>query len=330
MQFGEFESSSSHYFSQKRIRHRFFFFREIEESKPEVLQSLYDDVFTPFRSCFPFDETSLEKIEEQLRGKLYNECLKRTTDQKEIGRLSMPFISKLHNEYYWTIFDAANDKYHQELIPLREAVRQWTKKQNLDADWCRALVLDSMRWFGKAERLRWQLTTAGSAYIDHQLEKSFLPCPNFPAWSPFWQRKSDYLERLKETITKSIDVFYSTHPLFSGLPEKIKQRTVKDIYREGEIYCNKLIALYEDKGYTQIKLSREEGRKIRWAVLAQVGTNPMMLSQIARKYRIAVHHVSEDVRACLQEINLPVRDTLFGSGRRIGIKENKRRNVAHS
>jgi hypothetical protein len=338
MQYGEFESSDSPYFSEKIIQSRVFFLQEIEESKPEILQSLYDEVYTPFRSCFPYDEDRLEKIEECLRLKWYEECLKKTTDQSKIRRLSMPFISKLHKAYYWTIFEAANDKYHPELIPLREAVRQWSKKQNLDADWCRAIALDSMRWFDDAKKLRWfddakklrwQITRSGRAYIEHQVEMSFLPCPNFPAWSPFWQRKSDYLERLKDKVTESVNAFFSTHPLFAGLPEKIKQRTMKDIYREGEIYCSKLFDYYQRKGYTQIKLSRDEERKIRWTVLAQVGTNPLMFSQIARKYRIATNHVSENVKDCLKEIDLPARDNLFGSGRRIGIKEKKRRNIAN-
>lgn len=338
MQYGEFESGDSLYFSQKIIQSRVFFLQEIEESKPEVLQSLYDEVYTPFRSCFPYDEDKLEKIEEGLRLKWYEECLKKTTDQNKIRRLSMPFFSKLQNAYYWTVFEAANDKYHPELIPLREAVRRWAKKQNLDADWCRAIALDSMRWFDDAnkhrwfddeKKLRWQITRSGKSDIDHLVERSFLPCPNFPAWSPFWQRKSDYLAKLKGRVTESIDVFFSAHPHFAGLPEKVKQKIMNEIYGQGVIYCNKLFDYYQGKGYSQIKLSREEERKIKWTVLAQVGTNPLMFRQIASKYRIGANHVSEAVQECLQEMDLPPRDNLFGAGRRAGIKEKTKRKIAN-
>lgn len=113
-----------HLISQRGAQHEFL--REIKRSAPEVLDDLSEESFALYR------EIRGEPIEYQRR--LRGEEL--TPQENEIANADFYVTSAI-----WRDITEGNPA---EFAPVDESLRQWSRRWNLDADWCRAFAFFAM------------------------------------------------------------------------------------------------------------------------------------------------------------------------------------------
>lgn len=113
-----------HLISQRGAQHEFL--REIKRRAPEVIDDLSGEAFGLYR------EIRGEPIEYQRR--LRGEEL--TAQENEIANVHVYVTSVI-----WR--DIAEGK-PGEFAPLAESLRRWSRRWNLDADWCRAFAFFSL------------------------------------------------------------------------------------------------------------------------------------------------------------------------------------------
>ena len=332
--------------SEKRIK-RELFFDEITQSAYHVNESLRTEVYIPYQSVIPgyytprFEE--LDDLAEKHFGKL-----QRSSNHPDYGYLDT-----------WNAYMMADDTHYPELIPVREAVITWSRKNHLDVDWCREVAVETLDdWVREDRKTKdgadeddekqklYDWSCPGGRKVNvHPLEHKLVPLPDFPRYFPFIHMSVDhYLQEVKRWMTQKIIPESVWHQLKSSwigsdspMGPKLDKYIEEDLGRiceVAEFYALSLEAYYRDKGHKPIRSQPEESKHIKWAVQAQM-YEETTFSSIAKSENLFnndrpnASYVRREVLKVLEEIGLPPRPGLLKPGRRKGaIEKNPRHRVS--
>jgi hypothetical protein len=162
----------------------------------------------------------------------------------------------------------------------------------------------------QGEDLEWDNSFAGfRASINSNEEIPLLPCPDFPRWLPFQQRKKIYLKNIETTIRD----IYLTHPLLKLLPYHQIEFHIETFRAITEKYCLQIEQYYKKKGYHRYRkypITPEKKRNIRWTVEAYVAKRQdeakKEIAKIARSERCSQNTVKDSIKEILRTIDLPI------------------------
>lgn len=354
---GEFARSSHHKLAENRLAKRELFLAEIKRSAFYVMESLYKEVFPYF--------STIEQLDEDIISDAYDKAVLEAFDKKDRSRL-LAKIRRLREEGFedgarelesdrvwlaekewklarnkeelvsWYGLVEAN-KQHPELTKIRKAILRWSRKWNLDADWCRDLGLDTVgRWATEEDTVdvgEWGHMPGVVRYysdLNSEEEKGFLLFDGQPRYLPYKQKRREYLDdlhnRLQETIRKD-PLWRACHEgsykrritsLIQGIREDIEKR-----------YCVRVEDYYKRHDRDRFEDERNIDKYIKWTVQAQVGNTP--LSTIAESENLFngavpnTSYVRREVLKVLKAIELPPRQQMLKPGRPKGAKDKKPR-----
>ncbi|MEW6212151.1 MAG: hypothetical protein AB1631_27595, partial [Acidobacteriota bacterium] len=316
---GEFDPSAKQTLSRDDKRDLFLF--EVQQTVPDVLKSLYNHVFLKFRShiCCLLRLSDLSLAAEM---KVFNEAHPnsplrgddRATAAAEYFWRESEFLS------YWYNIEAANES-HSELCLIREAVRQWSIRWHLDADWYRDRALKQLLYWddeGIDETLDWGTVSYGSSsHISNKQEIELLPSGKFPRWFPFLKTESKYLEEVRQKLWFTLNAnpvwAVTSHQPFKSMMESLIEKLIKEVRKN---YCRKLSELYIAKGYKRAGRERKIDAHIRWTVQALICDRT--IEEIANAEGIEDDEgVSKAVQRTLRLLGLPRKE-----GRPLGRKDS--------
>lgn len=313
----------------EKQRKRYLFLEEITESAYHINVSLRKDIYLPFQTIIPGYYTK---------------------QFEELETFSIEYFKKTHpdskwgdHEHFdtWEAYLASDADHYPELIPVRDAVIKWSRDNNLDADWCREVIVDTLNdWVREDSRGKddyefdWQCSPGGKVSV-HPLEHEVVPLPDFPRYFPFIHRSVDhYLREVRQwmeakIIPKSIWYELKSSWIGSDVGTMLDKYIEEDLGRICEIakfYALSLENYYKEKGYGTVRTYPEESKHIRWAVQAQINKETIFSSIATSEGLLSggkpnVSYVRREVLKVLGEIELPPRPGLLGSGRRRGATE---------
>ncbi|MEK6408486.1 MAG: hypothetical protein AABN34_16280 [Acidobacteriota bacterium] len=203
----------------------------------------------------------------------------------------------------WNTLRAVDENCHTELMPLRSAIFEWSRKYNLDGDWWRNIGLHTVNaWsaYGECD-LEFYWSMASSREIDNEAERALLPFDEFPRWEPANQRRRTYLDELREWARARMTV----EILYKCATAKQRLDLIYSVEKVGKAYCDKVERYYESSGWTRVKNKPSLDRHIKWAVAFQ--TQNKSHPQIAALYDVGVGPVWRAVDEVLHLIDLQAR-----------------------
>jgi hypothetical protein len=324
----------------EKARKRELFFDEITRSAYHVNESLRTEVYIPYKSVIPGYYTPEVEELDNLRGEYF--------------RKTHPNYNWSGYEHHedWEVYLVADADHYPELVPVREAVIAWSRKNHLDADWCREIAVRTLDyWFredrktkdedDEEQKLYHWYCPGGRKVNVHPLEYKLVPLPGFPRYFPFIHMSIDhYLQEVKQWARKDIIPQSFWHQLKgswigsdSTMGAKLDKYIEEDLERICEVaafYARSLKGLYSDKGHGPVPAHPEEAKHIRWAVQAQVYKETTFSSIAESEGLLAcdmpnTSYVRREVLKILEDIGLPPRKDLQNSGRRKGSKDKKPR-----
>jgi hypothetical protein len=346
---GEFTPARSHT-DQTKIRTRLLFLEEIQTTAIEVLESLRDEVFDPFRKVLPvYSDVSndLHNYADRVKiaawltehpgcrvsvDRLASICLAVTIDgpggvarleayardlvyamrqghSQSLSDRDLALIRDLiildepKEGGLWHTLRAADENCHAELVPLRTAIFEWSRKYNLDGDWWRNIALRTVNdWSASGEcDLEFYWSMAETREIDHAAELALLPYDEFPRWEPANQRRRDYRNGLTVWARGRMDV----EILFKCTTAKLRTDLIDLVEKKGKSYCDSVEVFYESNGWTRVKDKRSLLKHIKWTVAFQV--QKLSHNRIAQSFGVGVGPVKRAVDEVLNLIELPAR-----------------------
>jgi hypothetical protein len=329
---------------EKRLK-RELFFEEITQSAYHVNESLRTEVYIPYQSVIPGYYTPRFEELDELAEKHFDR-LQRSSNHPDYGYLDR-----------WNAYMMADDSRYPELIPVREAVITWSRKNHLDVDWCREVAVRTLDYWVREDLKTkdeadeeqklydWSCPSGGKVNV-HPLEHKLVPLPDFPRYFPFIHRSLDrYLQEVKLWMKEKIipeSVWHQLKSSWIGSDSTMGPRLDKYIEEDfsriceiAEFYALSLEAYYRDKGHKHVRTQPEEGKHIKWAVQAQM-YEETTFSSIAKSENLFnngrpnASYVRREVLKVLEEIELPLRPGLLKPGRRKGAIEKKPRHRVSS
>jgi hypothetical protein len=313
----------------EKQRKRYLFFEEITESAYHINASLRNDIYIPFQAVIPgYYTPRFEALE------TYSiEYFKKTHPDSKWG----------DHEHFdtWEAYLAADADHYPELIPVRDAVINWSRENNLDADWCREVIVDTLNdWVREDSRGKddyefdWQCSPGGRVGV-HPYENKIVPLPGFPRYFPFTHRSVDhYLREVRKWMEAKIipeSVWHKLRSSWIGSDvgttlDKYIEEDLDRICEIAKFYALSLENYYKKEGYGTVRTYPEESKHIRWAVQAQINKETTFSSIATSEGLLSggkpnVSYVRREVLKVLGEIELPPRPGLLGSGRRRGATE---------
>ena len=319
MRVGEFDTYKPSHRKQNVIR--YLFLEAIQTSKPQIIQSLFDNVFTPFKSQLPIFSRKVQELEDYARENLVQEWIRKNPEREaelteffEEIVICREFDPRWQENLYWRIYEVANEQCHPELIPIREAIVQWSIDNNLNSNWFKSVTMwtlngwrtempieREMEWFWQMGAFKFEINKAE--------EMRLLPSPDFPLWQPFAKRKALYME----TLEKSVREIYATHPILNFLPKGNVKACVDALKNVAKNYCARVEKYYKENGYEHYRknpLSRKQKRNIKWTVQVYVANRPeeakKKIDEIVEYEKVQEKTVKESIKAMLKTLGLPL------------------------
>ena len=307
-----FSSGRFEFEGTRATRHAFtlrsLFLDQIEvdrEASERVLRTLYRDVYEANLDCFPIN---MAEPWDQMEAR-----------SREIWRKAnpgKPWVGEKERFYDWEALAGADDCY-PSLVPLREAIRDWSIKSRLDADWIREEAFKAVRHYSLdwLEPFRWvnDYHSGGPYYADRREEQTLeSEYPGLLPYKPGYEDQSGYLAERRKELARDLTV----HPILRFVSDSdIKFRNQLNAFVDKAIasldkhYCERIAGLYVAQGLKRVRLrpSPERERDVRWAVTALVSerkykdiaiTEAEKTGQIVTKEAIAtaVHQVLRALR----------------------------------
>jgi hypothetical protein len=308
---------------------RELFFDEITRRAYHVNESLRFKVYVPYQSIIPGYNPRFEELDD----------------------LAIAHFRKTHPDSTWSDYEhfhtweaymMADDEHYPELIPIREAVREWSDEYHLNADWCREVAVRTLGDWARADRhpkykddeepsiYDW-ICYGGDRYHVHPLEGKVTPLPGFPPYLPFRHKSLDhYLKEVRRWVADQIIPQSIWHKLKdswicsdSDVGRKIIDKYIElntvGICEIASLYAGMLENFYIKKGFPPLHSRPEEGKHFRWAVQAQI--NEKTFSSIAKSANLYnsgmpnTSYVRREVLKVLSDIDLPSRPELLKPGR---------------
>jgi hypothetical protein len=325
----------------EKRRKRELFFEEITQSAYHVNESLRTEVYIPYQLVIPGYYTPRFEELDELAEKHFDE-LQRSSNHPDYGYLDK-----------WNAYMMADDSHYPELIPVREAVINWSRKNHLDVDWCREVAVRTLDYWVREDRKTkdeddeeqelydWDCPGGGKANV-HPLEHELVPLPDFPRYFPFIHRSLDhYLQEVKQwaktkVIPQSLwyqlkNSWLGNNPYTGARLDRYIKEDLTRIRELAEVYALSLEGYYSQKGHKPVRTHPEEGKHIKWAVLAQMYEETTFSSiaeseNLLNSGRPNASYVRREVLKVLEEIELPPRPELLKPGRP---KRAKERNPRH-
>ena len=357
MKLGEFEpikklklaysSLTLREYEQRRL-----FLKQIEHSAPQVLKSLYEEIFTPCSKYLPLDYDKVDAL--CALNMLRNwEKEKLGPNGSNIGREvwalkgaplppDLAFSREMeaervwcwdHEDLSWYGLELADKENYPEMVIIRDSLVQWSKPWNLNVAWCLERALSTLsEWLWQQQDeipILFQWSHANwhrKIEANRNEEVKLLPSEKFPRWLPFEMRQREYLSSLERDLIEHI----SQHPIWSlclsgnlkSHADSLIRLLIKEI-REG--YCKKVTDLYEGAGYERLTERPQSTKYIEWSVRVQI--NGASCTEVALEFGTDPAHVSRRVHALLSLIGLPPRSDLL-PGRPKGKRDSKPRRIA--
>lgn len=309
---GEFTPARSHS-DQTKVRTRLLFLEEIQTTAVEVLESLRDEVFDPFRKVLPvYSDVSNDLHNYADRMKIaawlteHPGCsahCQSLSDRDLVLIRDLIILDEPKEGGLWDTLRAADENCHPELVPLRDAILEWSRKYNLDGDWWRSIAFHTVNdWaaYGECD-LEFYWSMAETREIDHAAELALLPFEEFPRWEPAHQRRRTYLVKLREWARAGMTV----ETLYKCATAKQRSDLIYAVEEKGKAYCDRVERYYESNGWTRVKNKPSLARHIKWAVAFQTQNNSH--PQIAAIYDVDVGPVWRAVHEVLHLIDLQAR-----------------------
>jgi hypothetical protein len=317
MRRGKFSSGER---AEKR-RLRCLFFREITKSDYKVIKSLRKDVYIPYRSVFPvYSNSRFDELED----------------------LSFKTFRKVHPNAKWADFEhfvqwegfmEADDDHYPELIPVRNAVINWSQDHNLDANWCRETAVATLdSWAQKNSKFNeWEISYGTKYRIDPDEEDRLMPSPAFPPYLPFKHSTDEYLIAIEKWARDKIiptSFLYQLKDSSVGKSADGKEvidsqieAEVKSIIKIADIYCASVNSFYAQLDYTGINSRPEEAKHLRWTVRSLITGKSYL--EIGEEEKVGEETVKKAVQRMLHALELSRK-----KGRQKGHKDSRRRHIA--
>jgi hypothetical protein len=327
--------------NSEKARKRELFFDEITRSAYHVNESLRTEVYIPYKSVIPGYCTPRFEELDDLAEKHFD-ALHRSTNHPDYGYLDK-----------WNDYLMADASHYPELIPVRETVIKWSRKNYLDKDWCREIAVRTLDYWVRDDRkpndeddeeqksYEWDCPGRRKVNVNPR-EYKLVPLPGFPRYFPFRDESVDhYLQEVRRWMRAKIipqSVWHQLKGSWIGSDSAMGARLDKYIEEDlericevAEFYARSLEGLYSDKGHGPVPAHPEEAKHIRWAVQAQM-YEEATFSSIAKSEDLLINrempnvsYVKREVKKVLKEIDLPIREELLKPGRRKGSKDKKPR-----
>lgn len=212
----------------------------------------------------------------------------------------------------WDGLQSADRDCHAELVPLRTAIQEWSRKNNLDAEWWRNIGFQTVNaWAGYGEcDLEFSWSISEEVEINQGAELALLPFDGFPRWQPANARRRDYLSRLRDWARTRIE----GEVIFRCASRPCRSDLIYSVEKMGKAYCQEVERYYESHAWTRVKDKRHLVNHIKWAVAFQ--TQNKSYGQIAESYEKAVPPVKRAADEILELIGLPKRPSKLSTKRR--------------
>jgi hypothetical protein len=138
-----------------------------------------------------------------------------------------------------------SEVYGISLSGLLLALRRWSRRWNLEADWCLHMAcwtLDSWREIPR-EHCRFVWGVGGSSWV--RLNDGFFahltPPLGLEKWDADYQFRVRYTERAEQTIKEEL----AHNPMLSGLKPKMRTDFIEDRMRKVNEYCDQVLSVYD-------------------------------------------------------------------------------------
>lgn len=130
--------------------------------------------------------------------------------------------------------------------------------------------------------------------------KTLEPPFGLPEWEAQYKERKIYLEEAKNFITEELNKieFFKENQKRLGL-------TVRQIFNEAEIYCDKVEKHFRSNGWKKVTVKKEFEKHLEWAIRFQVKEESY--SSIAREYGVYASSVKKEVEEILGIIGLKRR-----------------------
>lgn len=316
-----------------KVKTRRLFLKEVEQRVPNVLKSLYEQVYTLLcDSLFPGNDIS--EFSDKIEALTDQTIIKDYTDKHPNHGLSGIALEIQANRFWgshneslthWYGSKSVNNSNFPELIPLYEKVKEWSINNHLDANWIRETAISTLLGWAVNEEdepeisFHWHFPGEGrSRSINDNIETDILTSslsPGLLRYFPLEETSKKYLDKLEKFLLKKIE----TDHILSLLS---KRYVVSCILTKAKDYCKKVNNYYLENGCIKINPKQQLTKHLEWAVKVQVeGYTYSELTETDKS------NVLRRVEEILKIIDLPIRKGIK-PGRPLGKKDTSHRHIA--
>jgi hypothetical protein len=337
----DFDSPYSEYAKYARL----LFLKEIAAQAQEVLTTLYDDCSSTYY-LITEDDCSKDTCAVFMSQE---EMLEHSSDQKISGiDLYLKRCGERNSKFPDTTGTSLSGGFSEwkflqqknEAALWCDFVRKWSKKFNLDAEWCREFAVMTLQLAkilnepGEAIRIRklhsslwhmlattiidiWPMVKTLSIWknslIWAAVNPSLDPPEGLPVWTPCIETRDAYLARVEHQVRICLD-----SSILKLLTPKLRTDVVACIRNRANEYCERVSRLYPEPLWKKVKVKPNLERDISWTVEFQVLGKPY--KTIAGHSEVETSTVKRAVEDTLELIDLRARPT--GPGRPLKNKDS--------
>lgn len=328
------------------------FLKQLEIMVPDVLDSLYEDLYLPFYinlfSTNTLDESIFVEYMKFKKIIKLNKVNKAQLLSSTAFKLIFSCRTTKNELYKWAVNNADESKL-SSLLELKYALESWQSKYNLKCAWMQFHILITLDFWKENNVSFEQISGKGyfSRFYDYELddlveedksntrmdlsamaiqdhasdeEKQLIKNmpPDFPRWKPLEQTKKEYLDLIKQKAENCIKSSSVLSIQIAEGSKSIQKAFVDSILKSANIYCGIVENTYLKLKYRKLPKKHKEINQLRWTIEVQVLGKSF--TEIAERDQIDVSNVNKRVNEILKSLGLTKR-TNINSGRPKGKKD---------